>query len=106
MLQKSPVTLEFGILNVMDHLSVLKEKIVGLRAEIAQIQELNEQYRREKGRDMVSQIAHTERHERLEQIKQELGRLAELGREMNSVSRIRERNRPRGLHLVNKSRVA
>ena len=55
---------------------------------------------------MVSQIAHTERHERLEQIKQELGRLAELGRALHSASQIRERSRPSGLHLVNKSRVA
>ena len=90
----------------MDHLSALKEKIVRLRTEIAKIQELNEQYRREKERDMVSQIAHTERHERLEQIKQELGRLAELGRALHSASQIRERSRPSGLHLVNKSRVA
>lgn len=51
----------------MDHLAVLREKVGSLRAEIAQIQELNDQYRRERGNEIQAQVAHGQRHERLQQ---------------------------------------
>jgi hypothetical protein len=82
----------------MDHLSVLKGKIVSLRAEIAQILELNVQYR-------SVNIAHTQRHARLEQIKQELAHLAGLGRSIHAASQIRESHSPDGIHLVKESSV-
>ena len=37
---------------------MLKEKIVNLRAEIAEIHEQNEQYRRQKGSGTMAQVAH------------------------------------------------
>jgi len=79
----------------MDHLKVLKEKVVSLRAEIAQINELNEQYRRRKDNATVDQIAHGQRHERLQVIQKELGRLADLGRSVHTANQIRERDRIR-----------
>jgi len=79
----------------MDHLRVLQNKIVALRAEIAQIQELNRQYRLDKASRTADQIAHGQRHERLQEIQKELGRLAALGRSVVSVSERREQNRAR-----------
>jgi hypothetical protein len=69
----------------MDHLEVLREKIAGLRAEIAQLQELNEQYRRSGRNDPQAQVAHSQRHERLEAIQQELAKVAGLGRRVLSI---------------------
>jgi len=60
----------------MDHLAVLREKIGNLRAEIAQLQELNEQYRRQGRNETQAQIVHGKRHERLQAIQQELTQLA------------------------------
>jgi hypothetical protein len=89
----------------MDHLSVLKGKIVSLRAEIAQILELNVQYRSVKHHETIEHIAHTQRHARLEQIKQELAHLAGLGRSIHAASQIRESHSLDGIHLVKDSSV-
>ena len=83
----------------MDHLEVLREKIARLRAEIAHIQELNEQYRLGHGNIAEAQVAHGQRHERLEAIQQELAQLSALGRKVVSVEQMREKHRSR-LHLV------
>ena len=77
----------------MDHLEVLREKIERLRAEIAQIQELNKLYRLHGGNDVEAQVAHGQRHERLQAIQQELGQLATLGSRVRSVAEMKERHR-------------
>ena len=79
----------------MDHLEVLREKIGRLRSEIAQLQELNELYRREGRHDTHAQIAHGQRQERLEAIQQELVQLADLGGRVLSVEQRREEHRSR-----------
>jgi hypothetical protein len=79
----------------MDHLAVLQEKIVNLRAEIAQIHELNQQYRQRKNNGIAEQVAHGNRHERLQEIQKELSRVAALGRSVVSVTQVRERTRAR-----------
>jgi hypothetical protein len=79
----------------MDHLAVLREKIVSLRAEIAQIHELNQEYRQRKGNGTAEQVAHGKRHERLQEIQEELSRLSALGRSVVSVNQIHEENRAR-----------
>jgi hypothetical protein len=86
----------------MDHLEVLREKIGRLRSEIAQLQELNELYRREGRHDTHAQIAHGQRQERLEAIQQELVQLADLGGRVLSVEQRREEHRSR-LHLTKKA---
>jgi hypothetical protein len=86
----------------MDHLEVLREKIARLRAEIAHIQELNQAYRRQDMSGNDAQVAHGERHERLQAIQQELAQLASLGRKVQSVEEMKERHRSR-LHLVKKA---
>ena len=86
----------------MDHLEVLREKITRLRAEIAQLQELNEQYRREGRNETEAQIAHGQRHERLIAIQQELAKVADLGRRVRSVEQIKDQHRARPF-LVNKA---
>jgi hypothetical protein len=91
--------------NDMDHLGVLQEKIVSLRAEIAQIHEQNEQYRRQKGSGTLDQIAHGQRHERLQNIQKELGQLAALGRSVVSINQRREENRAR-LQMIKQSRAS
>jgi hypothetical protein len=80
----------------MDHLEVLREKIGSLRAEIARLQELNAEYRRagSQGRNEVqAQIAHGQRHERLQAIQQELAQLAGLGGQVRSVEQMKEQHR-------------
>lgn len=77
----------------MDHLEVLREKIAGLRAEIAQLQELNNQYRRGNRNEPQAQIAHSQRHERLEAIQQELAKVADLGRRVRSIEQMKEQHR-------------
>ena len=69
----------------MDHLEVLREKIALLRVEIAKLQELNDQYRRESRHETEAQVAHGQRQERLQAIQQELAQLAGLGRRVLSV---------------------
>jgi hypothetical protein len=86
----------------MDHLNVLREKIARLRAEIAHIQELNEQYRHRDRNETEAQVAHGQRQERLQIIQQELAQLAGLGRKVLSVEEIKEKHRSR-LHLVKKA---
>src|SRR5260370_26785033 len=89
----------------MDHLSVLKGKIVSLRAEIAQILELNVQYRSVKHHETVEHIAHTQPHARLEQIKQELAHLAGLGRSIHPASQIPASHNWDRIHLGKDSSV-
>ena len=88
--------------DAMDHVEVLREKIGLLRAEIAQIQELNKVYRLQRTNDTEAQIAHGHRNERLLAIQQELAQLATLGSRVRSVAEMKERHRSR-LHLVKKA---
>ena len=83
----------------MDHLEVLREKVGRLRLEIAQIQQLNEQYRRPNRNDPGAHVAHGQRNERLQAIQQELSQLASLGRKVRSIEEMKEKHRSR-LHLV------
>lgn len=85
----------------MDHLLVLREKIGRLREEIADIQNLNEQFRRDGLNGVDAQVAHGKRMERLQAIQQELVQLGDLGRKVVSTEQMREKHRTR-LHLVNK----
>ncbi|HYM77142.1 MAG TPA: hypothetical protein VE377_14305 [Candidatus Dormibacteraeota bacterium] len=84
----------------MDHLAVLREKIGSLRAEIAHLQELNAQYRLHSRNETEAQVAHGQRHERLQAIQQELTQLADLGRRVRSVEQMKEEHRSR---LVNRA---
>ena len=79
----------------MDHLEVLREKIGRLRDEIAHIQELNDLYRRHRVNETDAQVAHGQRHERLQAIQQELGQLATLGRKVRSIEEAKEQHRSR-----------
>ena len=79
----------------MDHLLVLREKIGHLREEIAEIQKLNEQFRRDGGHGTEAQVAHGQRSDRLQSIQQELVRLADLGRKVVSVEQMKEKHRAR-----------
>ena len=88
--------------NDMDHVEVLRDKIARLRAEIVRIQELNRVYRLREWSEPDAQIAHGERHERLQAIQQELAQLADLGRRVRSVEEMKEKHRSR-LHLVKKA---
>ena len=83
----------------MDHLEVLREKIVRLRSEIADIQELNEQYRCGGQKGAEGDIAYSHRQERLQEIQEELVQLSQLGRKTLSIEQMRERHHSR-LHLV------
>jgi len=85
----------------MDHLLVLRDKIGRLREEIAAIQNLNEQFRRDGVNGTEAQVAHGKRMERLQAIQQGLVQLADLGRKVVSTDQMREKHRTR-LHLVNK----
>jgi septal ring factor EnvC (AmiA/AmiB activator) len=49
------------MLESMDHLEVLREKIARLRSEIAQLQEMTEQYRREDRHDTEAHVRHGQR---------------------------------------------
>lgn len=89
------------MLVVMDHLEVLREKIANLRAEIAQLQELNTEYRRSGRNDPQAQVAHGQRHERLEAIQQELVKVADLGRRVRSIEQMKEQHRS-GPYLAKK----
>jgi hypothetical protein len=68
----------------MNYLVGLRQKIRRLRVEIAEIQQLNEQYRRQGSNEADAQ-AHRKRHERLHAIQQELAQLAAFGRNAPSV---------------------
>ncbi|MGA9509272.1 MAG: hypothetical protein WBV55_11705 [Candidatus Sulfotelmatobacter sp.] len=80
---------------VMDHLAVLREKIGNLRLEIAHLQELNAEYRRQPRPETEAQVAHGQRHERLQEIQQELAQLAGLGRRVLSMEQRKEEHRSR-----------
>lgn len=80
----------------MDHLEVLREKIGRLRDEIAHLQKLNDKYRfaRSRGQNETeAQIAHGQRHERLQTIQKELAQLAGLG--LRSVEQMKDQHRSR-----------
>ena len=89
----------------MDHLVVLRDKIAHLREEIADIQQLNEQFRRECWNAAEAQVAHGLRNEQLQAIQLELVRLADLGRKVVSTEQMREKHRSR-LHLVKQKRAS
>ena len=89
----------------MDHLEVLREKIGRLRSEIAHIQELNEQYRHRSGDATEAQVAHIQRHERLQAIQIELAKLANLGRKIHSVEEMKEKHRHR-MYLIKQARAS
>jgi hypothetical protein len=86
----------------MDHLNALREKIGRLRAEIADIQKLNVQFRLRDQTDREAQVAHGQRQERLQAIQQELAQLAGLGRKVLSFEEMKEKHRSR-LHLLKKA---
>ena len=83
----------------MDNLLVLRDKVGRLREEIADIQKLNEQFRRDGWNGADSQVAHGQRNERLQAIQHELVRLADLGRKVISTEQMKEKHRTR-LHLI------
>jgi len=89
----------------MDHLDVLREKIARLRAEIAQIQVSNQEYRLREWTGTEAQVAHGQRHERLQAIQHELAQVADLGRRILSLQKMKERNRAR-LHLVEQEKAS
>ena len=103
-----PITTEAAKISYsdeMDHLGVLRDKIRRLREEIADIQELNEQFRRDGWNGADAQVAHGQRNERLQAIQHELVRLADLGRKVVSTEQMREKHRSR-LHLVKQKRAS
>jgi hypothetical protein len=85
----------------MDYLEVLRQKIRRLRVEIAEIQQLNEQYRRQGSNEADAQ-AHRKRHERLQVIQEELAQLAAFGRNASSVEEKNEQDRSH-LHFDKKA---
>jgi len=89
----------------MDDLLVLRDKIGRLREEIADIQKLNEQFRRDGLNGADAQVAHGRRNERLQAIQHELVQLGELGRKVVSTEQMRENHRTR-LHLVKQKRAS
>ena len=89
----------------MDNLLVLRDKVGRLREEIADIQKLNEQFRRDGGDGAEAQVAHQQRNERLQAIQHELVQLADLGRRVVSTERMKENHRSE-LHLVKQKRAS
>jgi hypothetical protein len=89
----------------MDHLTLLRDKIGRLREEIADIQMLNEQFRRDGWNGADAQVAHGQRNERLRAIQHELIGLADLGRKVVSTEQMKEKHRTR-LHLVKQKRAS
>jgi hypothetical protein len=100
-----PEGVQISYSDVMDHLGVLRDKIGRLREEIADIQELNEQFRRDGGNGADAQVSHEQRNERLQSIQQELVQLADLGRRVVSTEQMKEKHRS-GLHLVKQKRAS
>jgi len=101
----TPGVVQISYSNDMNHLTVLRDKIGCLREEIANIQMLNEQFRRDGWHGADAQVAHGQRNERLQAIQQELVRLADLGRKVVSTEQMRETHRSR-LHLVTQKRAS
>ena len=85
--------------NRKDHLVDIPKKIGRLRVEIAEIQELNKQYRLQGGNGVEAQVAYGHRQERLQAIQEELTQIAALGRKVHLMKEIKENHRSR-LHLV------
>lgn len=100
-----PQSVQISYPDYMDHLLVLREKIGHLREEIADIQKLNEEFRRVGGNSTEAQIAHGQRSDRLQAIQQELVRLADLGRKVVSAEQMKEKHRSR-LHLIQQKRAS
>jgi len=90
----------------MDHVEVLREKIARLRAEITHIQELNQEYRLREWNGTEAQVAHGQRHERLQAIQQELIQVSDLGRRIHSVDKMREQKNRAQMHLVKQERAS
>ena len=86
----------------MDHLAVLREKIQRLRAEIADLKGLNDQYRGQGHHEPEAQVAHGQRHERLQAIQQELAQLADLSHRVLSMEQRKAEHRSR-LSVVKKA---
>ena len=97
----NPEALGIRYADDMDHLLVLRDKIGRLREEIAEIQNLNERFRRDGSKGTDAQVDHGKRMDRLQAIQQELVQLGDLGRKVVSTEQMREKHRSR-LHLVNK----
>jgi hypothetical protein len=86
----------------MNHIEALREKIASLRSEIAEIHELNEQYRFRSQKGTEADIAHSTRQERLQEIQEELVQLSKLGKKTLSIEQMREKHRSR-LHLTKRA---
>ena len=89
----------------MDYVGVLRDKIGRLRVEIADIQELNQQFRRDGRNGTGVQVAHGQRNERLQEIQRELLQLADLGRRVVSTERMAEKH-PSRPHTLKQKRAA
>ena len=94
-----------GYSDDMDDLMVLRDKIGRLREEIADIQKLNEQFRRDGWNGADAQVAHGQRNERLQAIQHELVHLANLGRKVVLSEQMKEKHRTR-LHLIKQERAS
>jgi hypothetical protein len=88
-------TANLGYPDCMDHLEVLRDKVAGLRAEIAEIQRQNQEYRLRGFNGTEAQVTHGERQERLLAIQEELAKVGDLGRRVISVERMKEQTRSR-----------
>ena len=99
-----PEIVQISYSDDMNHLTVLRDK-GRLREEIADIQVLNEQFRRGGWNGAEAQVAHGQRNERLQAIQLELVRLADLGRKVVSTEQMREKHRSR-LHLAKQKRAS
>jgi len=89
----------------MDYLGALQDKIRLFREEIAEIQELNRQFRRAARNDTVAHVARGQRSERLQAIQHELGQLARLGRRVVLTEPMNEQQRSPA-HLVKQKPAA
>ncbi len=89
----------------MDDLLVLRDKVGRLREEIADIQKLNEQFRRDGWNGADAKVAHGQRNERLQAIQHEFVHLADLGRKVVSTEQMKEKHRTR-LHLIKQERAS
>ena len=93
----------------MDHLGVLRDKIARFREEIADIQELNRQFRHAGRNGTVAQVVHGRRQERLQAIQHELIQLAHLAGRVVSMEQIDEEPQPLPglrLHPIKRKRAA
>ena len=89
----------------MDYVGVFRDKIGRLRVEIADIQVLNQQFRRDCGHGPGVQVAHGQRSERLQAIQHELVQLADLGRRAVSTEQMTDQH-CLPAHLVKRKRAA